>query len=138
MKNVDFSRLPAWSRNVELGDQQNGMSDRPQIKDSKIIFDALSDEVFNIDMKKKSATCLVGGLMACLLSLYVFSRQRYEFFDFHLFLLGEKRNLSLCFSESVLERKKLVFHRQFNLLYNRERLKQFFDKKHFSCAKPVF
>ena len=68
MKNVDFSRLPARSKNVELGDQKNGKSDRSQIKDCKIIFDALSDEIVNIDMKNKSATCLVGGLMDPLLT----------------------------------------------------------------------
>ena len=56
MKNVAFSRILARSRNVELSDQQNGKSDRPQIEDSEITFDALSDEVINIDMKKKSAT----------------------------------------------------------------------------------
>ena len=56
MKNVAFSRILARSRNVELSDQQNGKSDRPQIEDSEITFDALSDGIVNIDMKKKSAT----------------------------------------------------------------------------------
>lgn len=53
MKNVDFSRIPARSRNVELGDQQNGESDRPQIEDAGIAFHALSDEIVNIGMRKK-------------------------------------------------------------------------------------
>ena len=51
MKHVDFSRLPAWWRNVELGDQQNGKSDSPQAKDCKMTFHALFAEIFNIDMK---------------------------------------------------------------------------------------